>query len=172
MGWLRGLEPPTSGITIQYSNQLSYSHHGSILTVFGARPAGLEPATAGLEGRCSIRLSYGRLGRDCGTRHPFARIMSEMRGRGDRIRTCDFLLPKQALYQAELHPVQTVATTKPDRVRILRSARNRVKRAAAHSKSAGSGKRPMSGGVSPSLCASRAACVRSATRNLSSTWLT
>jgi hypothetical protein len=25
-------------------------------------------------------------------------------GRGDRIRTCDFLLPKQALYQTELHP--------------------------------------------------------------------
>src|SRR5690606_20619295 len=27
VGWLRGLEPPTTGITIQYSNQLSYSHH-------------------------------------------------------------------------------------------------------------------------------------------------
>ena len=27
MGWLRGFEPPTTGITIQYSNQLSYSHH-------------------------------------------------------------------------------------------------------------------------------------------------
>lgn len=27
LGWLRGLEPPTTGITIQYSNQLSYSHH-------------------------------------------------------------------------------------------------------------------------------------------------
>ena len=25
-------------------------------------------------------------------------------GRGDRIRTCDFYLPKVALYQAELHP--------------------------------------------------------------------
>lgn len=25
-GWLRGLEPPTTGITIQGSNQLSYSH--------------------------------------------------------------------------------------------------------------------------------------------------
>ena len=25
-------------------------------------------------------------------------------GRGDKIRTCDFYLPKVALYQAELHP--------------------------------------------------------------------
>ena len=27
MGWLRGLEPPTAGTTIQSSNQLSHSHH-------------------------------------------------------------------------------------------------------------------------------------------------
>ena len=26
-------------------------------------------------------------------------------GRGDRIRTCDLLVPNQALYQAKLHPV-------------------------------------------------------------------
>ena len=39
---------------------------------------------------------------------------SEARGRlqfsrGDRIRTCGLLLPKQALYQAELHPVDALA---------------------------------------------------------------
>ena len=28
----------------------------------------------------------------------------EFSGRGDRIRTYDILLPKQALYQTELHP--------------------------------------------------------------------
>ena len=28
-GWLMGLEPTTPGITIQYSNQLSYSHRVS-----------------------------------------------------------------------------------------------------------------------------------------------
>ena len=51
------------------------------------RPAGLEPATLGLEGRCSIQMSYGRIF-----------------GRGGGIRTPDILLPKQARYQAALHP--------------------------------------------------------------------
>src|SRR6185503_3767269 len=64
MGWTRGFEPPTTGITIRYSNQLSYAHHNepelSHTALRMARPAGLEPTTAGLEGRCSIRLSYGR----------------------------------------------------------------------------------------------------------------
>jgi hypothetical protein len=31
-------------------------------------------------------------------------------GRGDRIRTCDLLLPKQALYQAELRPARPLST--------------------------------------------------------------
>ena len=30
--------------------------------------------------------------------------MTRMDGRGERIRTSDFYLPKVALYQAELHP--------------------------------------------------------------------
>src|SRR5581483_4732559 len=51
-----------------------------------ARPAGLEPTTPSLEGWCSIRLSYGHV------------------GRGGEIRTPDILLPKQARYQAALHP--------------------------------------------------------------------
>ena len=58
MGWTMGFEPTTTGITIRYSNQLSYAHHNNNTL---ARPTGLEPATAGLEGRCSIRLSYGRI---------------------------------------------------------------------------------------------------------------
>jgi hypothetical protein len=42
--------------------------------------------------------------------HGFTRVrlaegaVNAMGGRGDRIRTCDILLPKQALYRAELHP--------------------------------------------------------------------
>jgi hypothetical protein len=30
-------------------------------------------------------------------------------GRGDRIRTCDLLVPNQALYQAKLHPGQKLS---------------------------------------------------------------
>jgi hypothetical protein len=32
------------------------------------------------------------------------RISPQQNGRGDRIRTCDLLVPNQALYQAKLHP--------------------------------------------------------------------
>ncbi len=32
-GWVRGLEPPTSGTTIQCSNQLSYTHHKNKLRI-------------------------------------------------------------------------------------------------------------------------------------------
>ncbi len=56
---------------------------------FLARPVRLERTTYGLEGRCSIQLSYGRFRKN---------------GRGDRIRTCDPLCPRQVRYQAALLP--------------------------------------------------------------------
>ena len=84
MGWLTGLEPATTGITIRgstnwatitivkvlnprqkllvaiYADEYTYDK-ATGLTVELVRPAGLEPATTRLEGGCSIQLSYGRV---------------------------------------------------------------------------------------------------------------
>src|SRR4051812_17494764 len=60
-----------------------------------ACPTGIEPVTPSLEGWCSIRLSYG---------HVSDRADHRFSGRGGEIRTPDILLPKQARYQAALHP--------------------------------------------------------------------
>ena len=85
--------------------QLSYGHPcQSVIVVSGQRPvklrlacpARLERATYGLEGRCSIQLSYGQI--------------RWLGGRGERIRTSDILLPKQALHRAELHPEARILT--------------------------------------------------------------
>lgn len=50
--------------------------------------AGVEPACSCLRGRCTTAIPHQRV----------------INGRGGGIRTHDFLLPKQALYQAEPHP--------------------------------------------------------------------
>ena len=60
-----------------------------------ACPTGIEPVTPSLEGWCSIRLSYG---------HVSDRADLRNSGRGGEIRTPDILLPKQARYQAAIHP--------------------------------------------------------------------
>ncbi len=51
---------------------------------------GFEPLTVCLEGRCSIQLSYAPLEVDSRL------VISTLKSRGGRIRTCDLLVPNQA----------------------------------------------------------------------------
>ena len=57
--------------------------------------------------------------------------MSILSGLGDRIRTCDLLLPKQALYQAELRPESPQSHREGRRAADLRSATGAAVRAVA-----------------------------------------
>ena len=124
-----GFEPTTTGITIRDSNQLSYAHHKNrtgqntahaepafLITL--ARPTGIEPVTPSLEGWCSIQLSYGQRLTSRAYNSASALALSGLEsprgqirgGRGERIRTSDILLPKQARYRAALHPeIQSAA---------------------------------------------------------------
>ena len=114
-GWIMGFEPMASRATIWRANQLRYTHHRETCL------KRLELPTHGLEGRCSIQLSYRHIAavslyketkRVMGIEPTCPawkagvlplnytrkiKIYTFQRSRGDRIRTCDFLVPNQAL---------------------------------------------------------------------------
>src|SRR5688500_6575908 len=53
-------------------------------------------------------------------------------GRGDRIRTCDLLVPNQALYQAKLHPADRTARVGQWRRVSMTVSSNRGRRSKKH----------------------------------------
>ena len=84
-----GLEPTTTGITIRYSNQLSYAHRNH------------KSGAPDRNRTCNRRLRRPML-------YPVELQALDLSrtpaGRGRGIRTHDIQLPKLALYQAELYP--------------------------------------------------------------------
>ncbi len=89
MGWLRGLEPPTTGITIQNSNQLSYSHHRSI-----------SPGTF----HCTLPSPPAK---DLGNRSAASLLDACRAGAPGRTRTCNHRLRRPVLYPVELRALGT-----------------------------------------------------------------
>ena len=111
LGWRTGLEPATTGITIQGSTNWATN---TITTDFYklVRPEGFEPPTTDFASQYSIQLSYGRMVGDEGLEPPDGGIKircltnlanPQLYGPSGEVRTPDPLLPKQMRSQAALH---------------------------------------------------------------------
>lgn len=93
----KGFEPPTHGLEGRCSIQLSYEHIPQSNFVKQAIP----PAQAGDGNRTHVSSLEGW----CSTIELHPHIFCCDCNRGDRIRTCDLLVPNQRSSQAEPHPV-------------------------------------------------------------------
>ena len=88
-----GLEPTVSRATIWRVNQLRYGHRSSV--ILPKAGDGNRTHVYSLEGCHSTIELHPQSNTAC---------LYYERYRGDRIRTCDPLVPNQVLYQAEPHP--------------------------------------------------------------------
>ncbi len=80
----------------------SYQSRFLCLFLFLTRTGDILPRVEGFVNNLFYYFSRNKHNLLCPVRQPS--FLLWFRNRGDRIRTCDLLLPKQALHQAEPHP--------------------------------------------------------------------
>ncbi len=98
MGWAMGFEPTTTGITIQYSNQLSYAHHQQTGWTC------VHPCRVLRSASCLTRFppEGGKRPKNSATSPTVTQRLITTGGAPDRTRTCNRRLRRPMLYPVEL----------------------------------------------------------------------